>query len=292
MHVRTCGKPLCGGGAPPPPATQQPSPATRRAGGSFSAHSVSHALPACLDGSAGAPHCASSSTTAPSVPPPATSTLPRRALGFQLLAAAAGALSAPQHALAATAEEIETLQAAAFAAYAERDFATAESALGQIIEAQPGDAKWLEMRAQAFVDGKDFDKAVKDFEQALVLMADGEILLVLHPNRWSPLLRLWVLQVAAGADRMQHWPTGRHAARCFNVFYTLSGARRCADAIRRLLPGNRTIEYLNTPTQSRYLLACAVQATSPLVPACMPAAPWHMKACRGGRTHWETTTRP
>lgn len=65
------------------------------------------------------------------------------------------------------------LQAAAARAYGERDFTGAVSALDQLLQMEPKSARWLEMRAQALVDGKRFGEALRDFDAAIALTPAG-----------------------------------------------------------------------------------------------------------------------
>lgn len=65
------------------------------------------------------------------------------------------------------ATSVRALQAAATQAYANREFSEAVQLLNKIIEQEPGEGKWREMRGQALVDGKNFRAAILDFEFAL-----------------------------------------------------------------------------------------------------------------------------
>ncbi|KXZ45732.1 hypothetical protein GPECTOR_51g718 [Gonium pectorale] len=57
----------------------------------------------------------------------------------------------------------------AYLAYAERRFGPAVELLTQCISAEPGVARWREMRAEVLVDGKNFSAALEDFASAMEL---------------------------------------------------------------------------------------------------------------------------
>lgn len=95
-------------------------------------------------------------------------------------AAAATATQADQTALQVqglqAALQMKGLQKAAREAYADRDFVRAVDLLNQIVGLEPREPKWLEMRAQALVDGKNFGDALRDFDSALSLLpAEAEV---------------------------------------------------------------------------------------------------------------------
>jgi hypothetical protein len=46
--------------------------------------------------------------------------------------------------------------------------------VAQLIAAEPGSARWREMRAEALVDGKNFPAAVIDFDAALGLISGAQ----------------------------------------------------------------------------------------------------------------------
>ncbi|KIY95987.1 hypothetical protein MNEG_11974 [Monoraphidium neglectum] len=98
-----------------------------------------------------------------------TSTSNRRAACISLLAGAAAVASAlappSARAAAAAADGAAAVEEQAYAAYAERRFAEAVRLLDSI--AEPDNPRWLEMRAQVLVDGKDFEGAVRDYGAAL-----------------------------------------------------------------------------------------------------------------------------
>ncbi|KAI3437946.1 hypothetical protein D9Q98_000390 [Chlorella vulgaris] len=75
--------------------------------------------------------------------------------------------AAQQAAAQREAATVDALQRAAAQAYADRDFVVAVEALSAIIEKQPDEVKWREMRAQALVDGKNFGAAIRDFDFAM-----------------------------------------------------------------------------------------------------------------------------
>jgi tetratricopeptide (TPR) repeat protein len=62
------------------------------------------------------------------------------------------------------------LERIASEAYAKRDFKEAVEALNRLIALDPTSPRLREMRAQAHVDGKNFDLAVKDFDDCLRLL--------------------------------------------------------------------------------------------------------------------------
>lgn len=96
--------------------------------------------------------------------------LPRRVallgLGMLLTGSQAGSVFAAQ--------SISELEEAAFEAYANRDFKATVQLLTNIMEQQPKETRWLEMRGQVLVDGKNFDAAITDFDAALKLCSDDE----------------------------------------------------------------------------------------------------------------------
>ncbi|GIL59205.1 hypothetical protein Vafri_13885 [Volvox africanus] len=71
--------------------------------------------------------------------------------------------------------DLTTLQEEAYLAYAERRFQDAVNLLTECIAAEPGSARWREMRAEALVDGKNFPAAVQDFNAALALLPDKDL---------------------------------------------------------------------------------------------------------------------
>ncbi len=58
-------------------------------------------------------------------------------------------------------------QEAAREAYAKRDFRTTLDLVDELVAAQPSVARWHEMRAAVRVDGKQFESALTDFNQAI-----------------------------------------------------------------------------------------------------------------------------
>lgn len=70
---------------------------------------------------------------------------------------------------------LHPLQSAAYAAFSQRDFRGAVDALDQLLLRQPNSARLYEMRAQALVDGKVFERALTDFDAALQLMPRDEL---------------------------------------------------------------------------------------------------------------------
>jgi tetratricopeptide (TPR) repeat protein len=106
-------------------------------------------------------------------PQSAAATSARRHL---LLAAAALLAAPPPSVLAATSSSRQTTAASierqAMQAYAGEDFASAVKSIGNLVDAEPTDPRWREMRAQALVDSKDFPAAIRDFDVALKLVGD------------------------------------------------------------------------------------------------------------------------
>jgi tetratricopeptide (TPR) repeat protein len=68
-----------------------------------------------------------------------------------------------------------TLQEAAFAAYANRDFRAATDALTAILQRDGANPRWWEMRAQVLVDGKNFEAALSDFQATLQRLPESEL---------------------------------------------------------------------------------------------------------------------
>jgi tetratricopeptide (TPR) repeat protein len=66
-----------------------------------------------------------------------------------------------------------SLRQRALEAYSRRDFASAVEALNELVAAAPGEARWLEMRAMALVDGKNFVDATVDFDACLAALGRG-----------------------------------------------------------------------------------------------------------------------
>lgn len=62
-----------------------------------------------------------------------------------------------------------TFQARAAQAFAEQDFQTAVECLSQLVAREPNNIVWLEGRAQALVDGKQFARALGDYNKCGVL---------------------------------------------------------------------------------------------------------------------------
>lgn len=58
-------------------------------------------------------------------------------------------------------------QEAAREAYAKRDFRQTLELVDELVAAQPDVARWHEMRAAVRVDGKQFESALTDFDQAI-----------------------------------------------------------------------------------------------------------------------------
>ncbi|GIL84086.1 hypothetical protein Vretimale_11063 [Volvox reticuliferus] len=75
----------------------------------------------------------------------------------------------------ARAVDLTTLQEEAYLAYAERRFQDAVNLLTECITAEPGSPRWREMRAEVLVDGKNFPAAVHDFNAALGLLSDNDL---------------------------------------------------------------------------------------------------------------------
>ncbi|GLI60174.1 hypothetical protein VaNZ11_002237 [Volvox africanus] len=75
----------------------------------------------------------------------------------------------------ARAVDLTTIQEEAFLAYAERRFQDAVNLLTECITAEPDSARWREMRAEVLVDGKNFPAAVQDFNAALALLPDKDL---------------------------------------------------------------------------------------------------------------------
>ena len=78
----------------------------------------------------------------------------------------------PTTATAATATSTEELERAAAEAYATRDFASAVQNINTLISRDPRNPRLREMAAQALVDGKNFDGAITQFNEALKLLGD------------------------------------------------------------------------------------------------------------------------
>jgi predicted Zn-dependent protease len=55
------------------------------------------------------------------------------------------------------------VQTRAVEAFASQDFQTAVESLSQLVAREPGNLVWLEGRAQALIDGKQFERALKDY---------------------------------------------------------------------------------------------------------------------------------
>jgi tetratricopeptide (TPR) repeat protein len=72
-------------------------------------------------------------------------------------------------------EQIETLEAVARAAYAERNFDEAILALTEIIKLAPREPRYLEMRADAYVDKKGFVDGLRDYKAALQMLGNDTI---------------------------------------------------------------------------------------------------------------------
>ena len=110
---------------------------------------------------------------------------PPQACSRRCALAAAFALLAPPPARAVAAPaDLAELQQRAATAFASQDFAAAEAALSQLVEAEPQNIAWLEGRAQVSVDAKRFDAALADFNKALPLASgDGAALARLHSGR-------------------------------------------------------------------------------------------------------------
>jgi len=70
---------------------------------------------------------------------------------------------------ASKAAEMDTVEETAFNAYSEQDFKTASEALTELLSQDSQNPRWYEMRAQVLVDGKNFEGALSDFEDALKL---------------------------------------------------------------------------------------------------------------------------
>ncbi|MEW5317635.1 MAG: hypothetical protein WDW38_008917 [Sanguina aurantia] len=92
-----------------------------------------------------------------------------------MLSAVCGVLLATTPA-ARAAEDVDALQVAAFEAYANRDFQETVGLLTRILNVEPKEARWYEMRAQVLVDGKNFQAALEDYATAIELTpADSEL---------------------------------------------------------------------------------------------------------------------
>jgi tetratricopeptide (TPR) repeat protein len=99
------------------------------------------------------------------------------------LAAALALLTPPARAVV-PADGLAELQERAASAFASQDFAAANAALSQLVEAEPQNIAWLEGRAQVAVDAKNFEAALLDFNKALPLATeDGAALARLHSGR-------------------------------------------------------------------------------------------------------------
>jgi len=71
---------------------------------------------------------------------------------------------------------IEQLERAAVLAYSERDFESALKSINQLIDRDPKEPRWREMRATTLVDGKNFVDAISDFDECVELLGRGDSL--------------------------------------------------------------------------------------------------------------------
>eukprot|EP00889_Picochlorum_renovo_P003267 jgi/Picre1/30297/NNA_005661.t1 len=70
--------------------------------------------------------------------------------------------------------QIQVLESVARQAYGEREFRQAVQALDQLLDISPDNVAYLEMRATTHVDGKDFAKALSDYDTLLGLLRERE----------------------------------------------------------------------------------------------------------------------
>ncbi|EIE21845.1 TPR-like protein [Coccomyxa subellipsoidea C-169] len=89
-------------------------------------------------------------------------------LGSVLAVTSANLLrTADAQAAISAAPDLREIEEAAREAYAKRDFRTTLELVDELVAAQPSAARWHEMRAAVRVDGKQFESALTDFNQAI-----------------------------------------------------------------------------------------------------------------------------
>lgn len=71
-------------------------------------------------------------------------------------------------------DQIQVLESVARQAYGEREFGQAVQALDQLLDISPDNVAYLEMRATTHVDGKNFSKALSDYDTLLGLLRERE----------------------------------------------------------------------------------------------------------------------
>eukprot|EP00466_Bigelowiella_natans_P004485 jgi/Bigna1/141934/aug1.66_g16642 len=67
--------------------------------------------------------------------------------------------------------KVEFLEKQATEIYGEMNFKEAANVLGELVKSQPDNFKWSAARAEAYVDMKDFEAAVRDYDAALAIHA-------------------------------------------------------------------------------------------------------------------------
>lgn len=94
----------------------------------------------------------------------------------------------------------DALQARAVQAFAEQDFQTAVECLSQLVAREPNNIVWLEGRAQALVDGKQFRNALSDYNKAVSVLDT-----IAAPNEGSARARL-LSGRALVYEALAQWP--------------------------------------------------------------------------------------